>query len=32
MIRPLAGVLGALLAACVVSCALAHVKMWGESE
>lgn len=30
--RPLAAVLGALLAACVVSCALAHVKLWGESE
>lgn len=32
MIRPLAGVLGGLLAACVVSCVLAHVKLWGEDE
>lgn len=30
MIRPLAAVLGALLAACVVSCALAQIKLWGD--
>lgn len=30
MIRPLAAVLGGLLAACVVSCVLAHIKIWGD--